>query len=73
MVQRSKRHLAKHDAEALLKELEAINQRLCSWLARAPIGSPIYVALDGTNAAMIVSIKAARHEADMPEFKSNRY
>lgn len=73
MRSRSSRHLSRLEAETLVKELESTHRQLCTWLAKVPISSPIYVALDGSISTLVISIKAARREADIPELPSNRY
>jgi hypothetical protein len=66
MVQRSKRSLPPHEAERLHAELHAAWQSTCRWMARTPIGTPAYVALDGLVGMQILAMKTIRGLADVP-------
>ncbi len=48
----------------MLADLEDGWQRTVQWMARVPVGSPAYVALDALCGMQIVAIKAARAAAE---------
>ncbi len=67
MPRRSVRSLPPHEAERLHAELHAGWQQTCEWLARIPIGSPTYVALDVLVAVQLAAMKAVKDLADRGE------
>ncbi len=64
MIRRTKRSLDPGAARQMLADLEDGWQRTVQWMARVPVGSPAYVALDALCGIQVVAIKAARHAAE---------
>jgi hypothetical protein len=56
---RSSRSFTSNDAPALVDQLRSSHQTVVAWLAKVPINSPVYAALNDLNAALARAAEAA--------------
>ncbi len=67
MTQTHEAHSGPRRGAPAARDLEDGWQRTVQWMARVPVGSPAYVALDALCGMQIVAIKAARSVAEVGE------